>query len=136
MGTVFDATIHKSQTWVSEVGKELQCDEQRAYQSLRGTFHALRDRLSVEEAVHLGAQLPMLLRGLYFEGWRPSGKPARYGRNEFLQVITSAFDRGEGPDPERAARAVLRVLDRHVSEGELQDVRGILPKELKALWPH
>ena len=27
--------------------------------------------------MHLGAQLPMLLRGLYYEGWHMAGKPTK-----------------------------------------------------------
>ncbi|HEY5940705.1 MAG TPA: non-homologous end-joining DNA ligase [Gemmatimonadales bacterium] len=33
----------------------------------------LRDRLTVEETAHPGAQLPMLIRGSYYAGWEPSG---------------------------------------------------------------
>jgi hypothetical protein len=27
--------------------------------------------------VHLGAQLPLLVRGIYYEGWHMAGKPTR-----------------------------------------------------------
>lgn len=134
MSTVFDSAIQKGQSWVRELAEELGDDEQRAYQALRGTLHALRDRLAPEEAVHLGAQLPMLVRGLYYEGWTLSGKPVKRNREEFLDAVRQAFGPTAGADPEQAARAVFRLLEKHVTQGELQDVQGSLPKDLRELW--
>ena len=52
-------------------------NEHKAYLALRTVLHTLRDRLSVEEAVQLGAQLPMLIRGFYYEGWTLKQKPTK-----------------------------------------------------------
>lgn len=39
-------------------------------------LHVLRNRLTLEQAVHLGAQLPLLVRGIVYDGWRIAGKPS------------------------------------------------------------
>jgi uncharacterized protein (DUF2267 family) len=133
---VFDSTIHKTHQWLNDIATELAWgDRHTAYIALRAALHALRDRLTVEEAVHLGAQLPMLIRGLYYEGWKPSRKPIKWHKPEFLACIRDGFRGREEPDPEAVARAVFTVLARHVSAGEIKDVKHILPKRLRELWP-
>ena len=111
-------------------------DRHRAYLALRATLHALRDRLSVDEAAHLAAQLPMLVRGIYFEGWHPAGTPVRERHKEdFLAHIAEAFRATPEVDPEQVVRTVFRVLARHVTAGEVEEVRGALPKDIRQLWP-
>jgi uncharacterized protein (DUF2267 family) len=134
---VFDTTIHKTNSWLKEIMEELGIDNRhQAYQALRGTLQALRDRLPVEEATHLGAQLPMLITGIYYEGWEPEDKPERIRhKEEFLARVGEAFGGQSNMDSERAARAVFNVLARRVSEGEIQDITGILPQDLRELWP-
>lgn len=132
---VFGTTLEKSAAWVDEIGAELDShDPHFAYSALRATLHALRDRLIVEEAVDLGAQLPMLIRGLYYEGWTLSGKPVKRHRAEFLEAIRDRFGAATQPDAERLARAVFAVLRRHVTAGEIEQVEGMLPKDLRDLW--
>jgi uncharacterized protein (DUF2267 family) len=97
-------------------------------------LHALRDRLTVGEAVDLGAQLPMLVRGFYYEGWRPAGKPRKYRDKEhFLEQV-----RKEAPvlgdDAERAATAVFALLASEIAGGEPDQVRRLLPPEIRELW--
>jgi uncharacterized protein (DUF2267 family) len=104
--------------------------------ALRTALHALRDRLTVEEAVHLGAQLPILIRGIYYEGWKVTGKPVKERhKSEFLDHIAAAFRDDDTVDPERVMRAVLKVLSRHISKGEAENVKHLLPKSLQELWP-
>jgi uncharacterized protein (DUF2267 family) len=133
---VFDNTLQKTNIWLHEIMDELGTkDRHAAYAALRTTLHALRDRLTVAEAAHLGAQLPMLIRGLYYEGWRPAGKPHKADLGEFLDSIRKHYGSGFGTAAAReAAHAVFRVLDLHVSAGEIEDVKHCLPPELRELW--
>jgi len=89
----FEKTYLKSEAWLSDLCDELNWnDRQKAYRAMRATLHALRDRLPMDEAVQLGAQLPMLVRGLYFEGWKPSATPNKaLDRAEFLAAVGEAF---------------------------------------------
>ena len=131
-----ETTIQKTHEWLNEIMIAIGAnDAHLAYGALRAVLHALRDRLPVDEAVQLGAQLPMLVRGLYYEGWCPRGKPVKTHKPEFLDAIRRQFP---GPDrlhPEVLARAVLKVVSRHVSAGEVGDVKATLPSELRDLWP-
>jgi uncharacterized protein (DUF2267 family) len=132
----FDTTLQKTHVWLNGIMAELGWeDRQKAYLALRATLHALRDRLIPEEAVHLGAQLPMLIRGFYYEGWHPSGKPLKEHREQFLSHLNESFRNDPGVNAEQVSRAVFRVLAGSISSGEIADVKGLLPKDLEALWP-
>lgn len=132
----FDRTLQKTNEWLDElmVSSQDGLDRHRAYLALRATLHALRDRLTPEEAVQLGAQLPMLIRGFYYEGWRPTGKPVKENRQEFLDHIEAELAGNRIGRPEDVARLVLRSLARHISDGEIEDVRQSLPKEIRELF--
>ena len=135
---VFDASLQKTQVWINDLMRELGWEErpQNTCLALRTALHALRDRLTVEEAVHLGAQLPILIRGVYYEGWKLTGKPVKERhKSEFLDHIAVVFRDDPTVDPEKVMRAVLKVLARHISEGETDNVKNLLPKTLQELWP-
>jgi uncharacterized protein (DUF2267 family) len=87
---------------MDELGWE---DAHKAYQALRLVLHTLRDRLTVEEAVQFAAQLPMLVRGFYYEGWAPTGNPLKHRhKQEFLSNIFYHFMDKPDIDPEQVAR--------------------------------
>jgi len=133
----FEATLHKSEDWVHWIMDQLHTNEsQRAYRVLRAVLHALRDRLTPEEAAHLGAQLPMLIRGLYYEGFNPARQPMTCrSLDEFLQRVNQELQTPIDPDPRTSVSLVFRLLNDRVSQGEIQDVKGMLPKELQDCWP-
>ena len=135
--SVFDTTVQKANLWLKELMQSLGWeDKQRAYDALRIVLHALRDRLSVGEVAQLGAQLPMLIRGIYYEAWDPANKPLRVRhKEEFLARIQQGFRGDDVIHAEEVARAVFSLLENRVSEGEIRDVESILPAELRELWP-
>lgn len=133
---VFSQSVQEAGLWINEISEEMGDPRKHiAYQALRGVLFALRDRLPIAEAVQLSAQLPLLVRGVFFEGYRTSGKPEKLTREEFLTRVANKLQTAGGAHPEKATRAVLAVLQRHVDEGELNDVRDALPQELRSLWP-
>lgn len=135
---VFDRTVQKTNLWLKELREELHLDDVHdAYLSLRTVLHTLRDRLPPEEAADLASQLPMLLKGVFYEGWKPASTPTRIrDRQEFFDGMREPLrSRMPNPDPERITRAVFGLLARHVSEGEIAQVVSALPSELRGLWP-
>jgi uncharacterized protein (DUF2267 family) len=135
---VFDTTLQKTNHLLNDTMQILGWqDRRRAYLALRAGLHALRDRLTVEETAQLAAQLPMLVRGFYYEGWDPSRKPRKdRQREEFLERVAQPFvGVVQDVDPERVARAVFAVLALHVTGGEIEDVKRQLPAEIREMFP-
>lgn len=132
-----DHAVQVTREWVRDLGRLLDWeDEHRTWRMMRVTLQSLRDWLDVNEAAHLGAQLPMVVRGLYYEGWRPAKTPVQDNSKEaFLARIEEAFYKDPIDDPEEAVCSVFRHLNHHISAGEVKDVRLRLPKHLRELWP-
>jgi uncharacterized protein (DUF2267 family) len=132
----FESTIHTTNAWLHDILYRLGWkDPCTGYHPLRAVLHTLRDHLAVEQAAALAAQLPMLVRGFYYEGWHPHGKPVKERhKKEFLEPIAAAFQDDPDIDPERVARAVFAVLAQHVSNGEIEAVKRSLPAEIRSLW--
>jgi uncharacterized protein (DUF2267 family) len=133
-----DQSVQTTNVWLNGIMQELHTlDRQEAYQAMRAALHALRDRLSIDEAAHLAAQLPTVVRGVYYEGWRPAGKPDECrGRREFFGKMQQELTHeGLRRDPERTFQAVARALSQHVTDEEIDEVKQALPTEIRQLWP-
>jgi uncharacterized protein (DUF2267 family) len=95
-------------------------------------LQVLRDRLTVDEAAELAAQLPLLLRGVFYEGFDPSRQPERIrDREMFLAKLAQRARLGDAGEAARVAAAATRMLRRHVAQGELEDVLAQLPAEIR-----
>ncbi|WP_167848754.1 DUF2267 domain-containing protein [Methanolobus halotolerans] len=131
-----DNSIDTTNIWLNDILKQLQWQSKiSAYQALRGTLHALRDRLPIEESAQLAAQLPLPLKGVYYDGWKPVGKPEKYSKVEFARKVHEQFDLDPDLDLGMIIRAVLRVMYNHMGAGELKDVRSNLPKDMWEWFP-
>ena len=133
---LWDKAQSKSSSWISDLSDYLGwADPPLTLRALRAVLHALRDRLPPDEAVQLSAQMPLIIKGVYFEGWDPSATPVRARtREEFLALVRINLQRA-ARDIDPVTRAVFKLLAGRVSEGEIRDVRDVLPVELAELWP-
>jgi uncharacterized protein (DUF2267 family) len=133
----FDRTVQESNLWLKDLMERLgPTDRHHAYSTLRAVLHALRDRIGAESASHLGAQLPMLLRGLFYEGWDPTGKPTKERHEDaFLAHIAKELPRAQGDEVEQGVFAVLDVLSKHIDGASAAKLAGMFPLELRKFWP-
>ncbi len=136
----FQGTCQRSLEWLDAVATEMDGDRQEAWHACRGVFHALRDRLPLAEAADLAAQLPMLLRGLYYEGFTARNANQRYRdegtfTNRVAEGMRIGPNRSMPIDPVVACESVFTVLERFVSPGEIRQVMDALPQDVRDLWP-
>lgn len=133
----FDSTIQKTNTMFSEIEQELgwQGRREQTYNIVRAVLHTMRDRLGVNEAAQLGAQLPMLVRGFYYEGWDPSRTPLDMNEEAFLTRIREEFPFELANDIalEDVIQVIMKTL-RHITDAkELEEVIDQMPKDLAQL---
>jgi uncharacterized protein (DUF2267 family) len=133
---VFDKTLHETNLWLKEVAEALGTDSREdAYAVLKAGLHALRDRIGPESAVHLGAQLPILLRGVFYEGWHPAKTPTHERHLEpFLDHLSGRLPARLAEEPEVVARAVFSVMWRRIDAGEVAKLLDMMPLELREFW--
>lgn len=133
----FDSTLETTHRWLNELMTIAGLDnESQAYSVLRVVLHALRNRLPVDEAVQLGAEMPMLIRGFYFEGWKPALTPKKQrSLKDFIEGM-EPFPKLHGAlGPREAIEYVFKLIDHRISAGEIADVRHAMPAEIRELWP-
>ena len=132
----FNTTVDKTNHVLREIEKAYHWPKElrhQSYAALRAVLHALRDRLTVEEAAQLAAQLPMLIRGIYYEEWSPSRVPVKMKREEFFARVQRElpFEAEGGVEP--LTRTVLHSLRLHITDGEWEDIKFSVPKDIAAV---
>jgi uncharacterized protein (DUF2267 family) len=131
---IFDTTMQTTNAWLDEVMTKLGPDRRVAWKVLSTVLHKLRDRLPVDVAAHLGAQLPLLIRGAYYDQYRPSIQPTAWNKEEFLDEVDRRLSDIRPVDRCKAVTWVFELLSRHLSVGQISKVRQALPKDIRALW--
>jgi uncharacterized protein (DUF2267 family) len=134
--SAFDKTLQVTNTWLSDIMKDHGPDRQLAWHILGAVLHSVRDRLPIEVSAHLSAQLPLLVRGSYYDQYVPS-KAMSHGRSRdaFFEQIKGELSSTRSVNTEQAARMVFSVLNHYLDPGEARKVRQILPEDIRALWP-
>lgn len=136
--SMFQSSLETTRAWIRDLMDVLDTsDENFAYRAFRTVVHELRDHLTVDEAVHLAAQFPLILKGAFFDGWRPTGKPVRdRSRGHFLEKIANGLREFESvEDVEAVVVSIFELLETRISEGEINDVITSLPRDIRELWP-
>ncbi len=132
-----DHTIQQTNVWLKKLAEDHHfADRHHAYSALRAVLHVLRDRLTPEQAVHLGAQLPTLVRGIYYEGWRLAGKPETERQpTEFANLVAAQLPPQFPRDGLSVTKAVFDLLRSELDPKETAKIVETLPLPLRGLWP-
>jgi uncharacterized protein (DUF2267 family) len=133
---VFDKTLHTTNQWLDEICAEIGPDKHLAWHVLGAVLRSIRDELLIGQSAHLAAQLPLLVRGAFFDQYRPAAQPvAERSQEDFIARIREELAGCRPVRPDLAATAVMRTLNRHITEGQIKKARDALPKGIRALWP-
>lgn len=127
----FAPAFHTAHQWLNTVAESIGTEDRRfAYRVLRAWLHAVRDRIGVIESAHLAAQLPELVRGIYYENWVPAHGPASHHTAAFIaQFAQEAGVTHDEVTP--LAGAVTDTLDSLFAPGQLDHVFAVLPVHLR-----
>lgn len=130
-----DHSIQTTNQWLQGVAVELGTEDRHyAYRALRSFLHVLRDRLPVAESAQLAGQMPDLVRGIYYEGWRPGHVPQSYRQmSQFVEHVAAEARYHGTTEASAAVDAARAELRRRISDGELRDLAAVLPEDLKPL---
>lgn len=132
-----DHSLQLAHEWINELDEALGWNNRhRSYRLLRAVLQVLRDCLPVAEAAHFSSQLPLVLRGVFFEHWRATAeRPKRWDADRFFSAIEGQFPQDSLEDADEAVSEVFRVLENRISAGEIDHVVGCLPEGIRSLWP-
>jgi uncharacterized protein (DUF2267 family) len=124
-----ERSVHKTNEWLSDLAAELGIeDKEDAWRILKVYMQMLRDQLTIDEAAQLAAQLTLVLRGAFFEGFDPGRQDKLRDRDEFLARFA---ERAGVTYAARAVEAATSVVRRHITAGEMDDVLSQLPSEVR-----
>lgn len=131
----FDEALQTANVWLKDLMEVLAWTEPaQAHQALKVVMHEVRDRLPVPLAANFSSQMPLIVRGIFFEGWSPgSERPTDRSLDAFLAPVAEAFRNFPGVKPDAVAAAVFEVLSMYISPGEIENVLQALPKSIRDL---
>ena len=132
---ILDTAVHKTHQWLDSLAEAAHLDKHTALQALRSVLHTLRDRLPPEEAAQFAAQLPILVRGMFYEGYQPARTPLRLSKEEFLARVSAGIASNRSIAPTEITEHVFLLLERFLGAGELQKLGLVLPSDLCSLLP-
>jgi len=133
---VFDKTLQTTNIWLNEIGEDIGPDRQLAWAALGAVLRTVRDRIPVTLAAHLAAELPLLVRGAFYDQYQPEKTPTSLRTAEaFLEEVEHGLAGRRPVGAADATKSVLRVLSHHIPAGQCEKVRSSLPEPVRKLWP-
>ncbi|HSJ44186.1 MAG TPA: DUF2267 domain-containing protein [Euzebyales bacterium] len=120
--------MQTANSWIHDIAQRLDVDPDKATTVLGRCLGVIRDSLTVDEAADLAAQVPIVIRGLYHQEWKPSRTPVQRSRtDDALQELAQQRPFSAEVDPETAMAAVGAVLGSRVTRGQIADVNSQAP---------
>lgn len=137
----FDKYVHDANEYFKYLATKLgHPDEQnRVVFIWRAVMHTIRDRIHISESIDLISPLPMILKGMYVEGWKYHDKPL-YDFETLEQMKTQVkalqnkygearFDWSKPTD--EIISITLESLEKYVPAEQMEQIRNQLPDDIK-----
>ncbi|MGV8948126.1 MAG: DUF2267 domain-containing protein [Candidatus Paracaedibacter sp.] len=135
---ILENNIHQTMDWIYAIEEACRWDEEnqkKAFTALRAVLHEIRDLLPLERAAQLSAQLPIVIRGIFFENWHPRYIPVQeIKKNDFLEAIAQSLYPYQDMNVEETTKGVLQVLGEKLPSGELENIIQYMSKEIQELY--
>jgi uncharacterized protein (DUF2267 family) len=143
MSLDFEKYAAKGNEMINKLSVDLELPRDNAGRVMRSVLHALRNRLTIEESFQLLAQLPLVLKGVYVDGWKLTKPYSRiHYLEDFIEEVknedgrTADYDFDNAENSKRAIKSTFKILSYYLSEGEMEDMMAVLPKALKDFIRH
>lgn len=143
MALNFNQYATEGNTFLKTYAKEMNMgnDHDKSGRIFTAIMHALRDIIPPEESLQFIAQLPMFLKGVFVNGWSmKKEKPKIKHMAEFLDLVRAYDWPAEVNDFEYSDEVGEQYVDttfiylrKYISLGEMEDIRNVLPKDLKSM---
>lgn len=132
---VFDTTLQKTNELLKNIEDNFGWEGRRhqSYQALRAVLHALRDRLPIDDAVNFAAQLPLLIKGIFYDNWSSEDVPVRMNEQEFLDRVRQDFTFDTGGGTKYLVRVVMNEVLNTMDVGERKKLIRMLPRDIGEL---
>jgi len=135
---ILENNIHQTMDWIYAVEEACHWDDEnqrKAFIALRAVLHQLRDLLALETAAALSSQLPLLIRGIFFENWKPDSNSSKiFERDDFLKKVGKAMYPYRDMDIEKTIKGVFNVLSRKLPPGVFENILQAIPKDIQELY--
>jgi uncharacterized protein (DUF2267 family) len=131
---VFDRAVQRANEWLVDLASDLGKDGDRpyAYRVLRSYLHVVRDRVTPEQAVDFASQLPLLLRGVFYDGWHPAKTPETYrDAATFVGRLVETAQLAGPTEASMTAETTTRMLRRRMSAGQVDELLDALPEAIR-----
>ena len=138
MFNAFDEPCLEANRFIEDLSLRLGTphDPQHAIRVLTAVFRALRRKIIPDDSLHIISQLPLILKGLYVDGWEIN-EPLSEAKSfdGFLYDIRNdpQTEDGDFDDDEEARKkitTVCKALKAFISYRVFIDVRDELPREI------
>ncbi|MGZ5279268.1 MAG: DUF2267 domain-containing protein [Pseudobdellovibrionaceae bacterium] len=137
-----DEAVHKLNGWLLELMKAMNWDSrERALSAYRATLHTVRDLLPDNNVVHFGAQLPLILKGIFYDGWTLKTRPIYqvHTASQFYDLVRfelgSANLKFDNETIRQFTKAIFQTMTKHMGEKEMRKVKALLRENVRDIIP-
>lgn len=129
------ATV-KSESLISDIQVSLNgsYSKNEAEFVFKLVLHSIRDHFTIDDSIKFLSNLPIFIKSVYLNGYKPSNAPEKYnGSKEFMVSVISHLLQEKSPHFENTnktienIRIVFQTLIKYIPENNLNCIKSLYP---------